>query len=182
MVDIHWEGCSQRSAPQKRHMAHLRRCAGCTPRKLSSRDGGDGKLQPSIGGDHTRQAHGHMSCSDLGRAQNSTQTSQSLCGVPEYLNLSGLDLGSAYNIGPASERSWQSNLEPKQCRQGKHTYHEPGQTQCGWNTASTCQCYLFAVFLPPHSKTEEVSLKVFTPIPLCQGRNKTLKRPANRRS
>ena len=131
MVDIHWEGCSQRSAPQKRHMAHLRRCAGCTPRKLSSRDGGDGKLQPSIGGDHTRQAPGHMSCSDLGRAQNSTQTSQSLCGVPEYLNLSGLDLGSAYNTGPASERSWQSNLEPKQCRQGKHTYHEPGQTQCG---------------------------------------------------
>ena len=33
MVDIHQEGCSQRSAPQKRHMAHLRRHAHCTPRK-----------------------------------------------------------------------------------------------------------------------------------------------------
>ena len=71
MVDIYREGCSQRSAPQKRHMAHLRRCAGCTPRKLSSRDGGDGKLQPSTGGDHAPQAPGHLSCLDLGRAQNS---------------------------------------------------------------------------------------------------------------
>ena len=33
MVDICQEGCSQRSAPQKRHMAHLRRHAHCTPRK-----------------------------------------------------------------------------------------------------------------------------------------------------
>ena len=43
------------------------------------------------------------------------QPSLCLCGVPEYLNLSGLDLGSAYNPGPASDSSWQSNLEPKQC-------------------------------------------------------------------
>ena len=40
---------------------------------------------------------------------------------PEYLNLSGLDLGSAYNPGPASDSPRQSNLEPKQCTQGKHT-------------------------------------------------------------
>ena len=33
MVDICREGCSQRSAQQKRHMAHLRRRARCTPRK-----------------------------------------------------------------------------------------------------------------------------------------------------
>ena len=50
-----------------------------------------------------------------------------LCGVPEYLNLSGLDLGSAYNPGLASHSSWQSNLEPKQCRQGNHTHHERGK-------------------------------------------------------
>ena len=54
-----------------------------------------------------------------------------LYGVLEYLNLSGLDLGSAYNPGLASDSSQQSNLEPKQCRQGKHTRHEQGQTQCG---------------------------------------------------
>ena len=45
MVDIHREGRSQRSAPQKRYMAHLRRCTGCTPRKPSSRDGEGDKLQ-----------------------------------------------------------------------------------------------------------------------------------------
>ena len=55
------------------------------------------------------------------------QPSLRLCGVPEYLNLSGLDLGSAYNPGPASDSSWQSNLEPKQCRQGKHTLGEGGK-------------------------------------------------------
>ena len=42
-VDRHQEGCSQRSASQKRHTAHLRRRASCTPRKLSSRDAGGNK-------------------------------------------------------------------------------------------------------------------------------------------
>ena len=62
-----------------------------------------------------------------------TQAQQSLhlCEAPKYLNLSGLDLGSAYNPGLASDNSWQSNLEPKQCRQEKHTRLEWGQTQCG---------------------------------------------------
>ena len=45
MVDIRWEGCSQRSAPQKRRTPHLRRRIGCTPRKPSSRDGGGDKSQ-----------------------------------------------------------------------------------------------------------------------------------------
>ena len=45
MVDIRREGRSQRSAPQKRHTAHLRMCAGCTSRKPSGRDGGGDKLQ-----------------------------------------------------------------------------------------------------------------------------------------
>ena len=56
------------------------------------------------------------------------QSSLHFCGVPDYLNLSGLDLESAYNPGPASDSSWQSNPEPKQCRQGKHTHCEQGQT------------------------------------------------------
>ena len=64
------------------------------------------------------------------------QLSLRLCGVPEYLNLSGLDLGSAYNPGPASDSSRQSNREPKQCRQGKHTLREQGQTQCGRDSVS----------------------------------------------
>ena len=39
MVDIHQEGCSQRSAPQRRHTAHLRQCSPGTPGKLSSQTG-----------------------------------------------------------------------------------------------------------------------------------------------
>ena len=93
------------------------------------------------------------------------QPSLHLWGLPEYLNLSSLDLGSAYNAGLASDSSQQSNLEPKQCRHGKHTCRERGQTQCGWDTASTHQCYLFAVFLPPHSTTEH--LKKCPPLPPC---------------
>ena len=39
----------------------LRRCTGCTPRKPSSRD-------------RAHQTPGHLSCSDLGRAQNAGPT------------------------------------------------------------------------------------------------------------
>ena len=70
MVDICQEGHSQRSAPQKRHTAHLRRRTRCTPRKPSSWDGGGDKSQPSTGGDSTRRAPGHLSSLDLGRTQN----------------------------------------------------------------------------------------------------------------
>ena len=132
-MDIHREGRSQRSAPQKRHTAHLRRHAGCTPRKLSRWEGGGDKMQPSTGGDCARQAPGHLSCSDQGRVQNIVR----LCEVPENRNLSGLDLGRACNPGPTSDSSWQSSLEPEHCRLGKHTRHEQGQTQCGLGTAHT---------------------------------------------
>ena len=73
-VDIHWEGHSQRSVPQKRHMAHLRRRIHCTPRKLSSWDRGSNKMHPQTGGDCTFQAPGHLSCSDVGRASNGGPT------------------------------------------------------------------------------------------------------------
>ena len=52
MVSKCQEGHSQRSASQKRFMAHLRRCTHCTPRKPSGWDGGGDKLQPSTGGDY----------------------------------------------------------------------------------------------------------------------------------
>ena len=48
---------------------------------------------------------------------------------------------------------------------------EQGQAQQGWDTACTRQCYLFAASLPPHSATEQVSLKKKKyPLPpsLCQ--------------
>ena len=98
-----------------------------------------------------------------------TQAQLSLClwGLPAYLNPSGLDLVGACSPGPASDGSRQSNLEPEQCGQGGHTRCERGQAQCGWDTASTRQCYLFAASLPPHSATEQVSLKKCPPPPPC---------------
>ena len=131
-----------------------------------------------------RQTPHHLSCSDLGRAQNAGPTESvplRTTWVPEPERLGP---GGASSPGPATDGSWRRNLEPEQCGQGGYTRHEWGQTQCGWGTASARQCYLFAVSLPPQSATEQVSLKkkVSTTVPLCQGVNQTLKRPANRRS
>ena len=64
-VDIHQEGGSQRSAPQRRHTAHLRRCSHCTPRKLSAWDRGGNKMHHPTWGECTREAPGHLSCLDL---------------------------------------------------------------------------------------------------------------------
>ena len=74
MVDICQEGCSQRSAPQRRHTAHLRRHSHCTPRKPSSWDGGGDKTPPPTWGECSCQAPGHLSCSGLGRAQSTGPT------------------------------------------------------------------------------------------------------------
>ena len=120
--------------------------------------------------DHTHQTPHHQSCSDLGKAQTRVQPSLRLWGLPECLNLGGLDLGGACSPGPASDGSPQSNLEPEQCGQGGYTRRERGQAQCARDTASTCQCYLFAASLPSHSATDQVSLKrVSTTAPLVSG-------------
>ena len=74
MDDIRQAGCSQRSAPQKRHTAHLRRHAHCTPRKPSGWDWGGYMPQPSTGSDYARQTPGHLSCLDLGLVQNAGPT------------------------------------------------------------------------------------------------------------
>ena len=49
MVDIHQEGCSQRSAPQRRHTARLRQCSPCAPRKPSGWNRGGDKTWCSPG-------------------------------------------------------------------------------------------------------------------------------------
>ena len=81
-----------------------------------------------------------------------------------------LNLGSSRNPDPLCTVPVQSNLEPEHCRPVKHMCHELGQTQCGpytVNTPHTCQWYLFAVFLPLHSTTEQVSLNKWPPSPAC---------------
>ena len=74
MVEVRWEGHSQRSAPQKRHMARLRGMCLQPLRKLSGWDGGVDKTHPAPGGDCACQAPGCLSCSDLGAAQNTGPT------------------------------------------------------------------------------------------------------------
>ena len=69
MVDILQEGRSERSAPQRRHTAHLRWHSYCTPRKLSSWDRGGDKMHHPTRGVCACQAPGHLSCSDIRRAQ-----------------------------------------------------------------------------------------------------------------
>ena len=81
--------------------------------------------------DCAHQAPGHRAAWTWEGHKTQVQPSLHLCGVPENLKLSGLDLGSAYNPGSASDSSQQSNLEPEQCRLGNHTHHEQGQMQCG---------------------------------------------------
>ena len=95
-VDIHQEGRSQRSAPQRRHTAHLRQCSHCAPRKLSGGDGGGDKTHCPTWGECTHQAPGRLSCSNLGRAQNAGPTES----VPLWST---------------------QEPEPEQCRPGKCT-------------------------------------------------------------
>ena len=73
-VDICQEGCSQRSAPQKRHTAHLREARPQPPGKPSGWDAGGDKTHPPPGGDCARHAPGYLNCSNLGRAQNAGPT------------------------------------------------------------------------------------------------------------
>ena len=101
-----------------------------------------------------------------------TQAQPSLChcGVPKNLNLSGLDLGSAPSPGLTTDSSLAEQPRAWKCRPWKHTRSERGQTQCGWDTASTphtCQWHLFAGFFPLHSRTEQVSINKWPPPPPC---------------
>ena len=74
MFDIQQEGRSQRSAPQRRHMAHLRQCSRCTPRKPSGWDEGGDKTRCPTKVECACQPPGHQTCLDLGRAQNTGPT------------------------------------------------------------------------------------------------------------
>ena len=137
MVDIHQEGYSQRSAPQKRHVAHLRRHAHCTPRKLSGWDGGGNKMQPSPGGDCARQAPDHLSCSDLGRAQSAGPTESAPLWSTQEPEPERLRPVKCTQPRACLRQFPAEHLEPEKCRLGKHTHCERGQTQYSKDTVST---------------------------------------------
>ena len=109
-------------------------------------------------------APGHLSFSDQGRAPNTSPTESARLWrtgepEPEWLRPGKCTQPRALSL--------QSNLKPEQCRLGKHTRHEQGQTQCGQDTANTHQSYLFAASLPPDGMTEQLSLKKCSPPPPC---------------
>ena len=72
-VDIRQEGHSQRSAPQRRHTAHLRQRSCCHPGNRGTGTGEALRRTPTWR-ESTHQTPGHLSCSDLGRAQNAGPT------------------------------------------------------------------------------------------------------------
>ena len=157
---------SLRSAPERRHTAHLGLCSWGT---RETKWPGWGRcircmanLEQCI-----HQATSRLNCSDLGRAQThspsrsvplqSTQEHEQLrpekcmncrahveqCHCRAPWSLSSVDLGSTRCLG----------LWP---------------TQCGPSTASTshtCQWYLFAVCLPLHSTIEQVRINKGPPSP-----------------
>ena len=69
MVDICQEGHSLKSAPQRRHTAHLSQCTCGAPRKRAAGTREVTRCTTYLG-QCTRQAPGRLSCSDLGGAQN----------------------------------------------------------------------------------------------------------------
>ena len=78
----------------------------------------------------------------------------------------------ASSPGPAMDGSRQSNLEPEKCGQGGYTRRERGQTQFGWSTASTRQCYLQHPSLPSQqcdwtSEPKKQNKKSILHHPLC---------------
>ena len=74
-VDICQEGRSLRSAPQRRHVAHLRRRSCGTPRKLSGQDWEVSKTTALLG-QCAPQAPGHLSCSELGSHKTHAQPTE----------------------------------------------------------------------------------------------------------
>ena len=170
MVDLCQEGRSLRSAPQRRHMAHLRWCPLRHPGNPAAGPGRWLKCTVRLG-QGTHQALGRLSCSDLGRARNArpTKSVPLWCTPepePEQLR-SGKCRKPRACFGQFLFRAtWSlSSVDPE-----SKSACEWGQTQCGPDTASTphtCQCYLFAVLLPPHSTTEQVSLNKWPPSTTC---------------
>ena len=132
-ADILQEGRSQRSAPQRRHTVHLRRCSRCAPRKprlgrgggKTHRPPGESALakHPVAGAARTWEGHKTQAQPSVPlwttREPGPEQPRPGKCTQPRALLRQVL----------------QSNLEPEQRRPGKRTRREWRQTQRGPDTA-----------------------------------------------
>ena len=132
----------------------LRRCAGCTPRKPSSGEA----ISRS---DRARRTPHNLSFSDLGRAQNAGPTESvplRTTWVPEPERLR-----PGRSMQPRACLGWFPAEQPRAWAVGREATRAVSR---GWPSVA---CYLFAASLPPHSTTEQVSLKKKSVLhcPLC---------------
>ena len=136
--DRGWLTPATRSAPQRRHMAHLRWCSHCTHRTLNDWDRGGDKTHHPTWGMCAHQAPGRLSFSDLRRAQNA--------GPTESVPLWGTREPKPEQCRPGKCMQPRACLRQFLCRatwrlssidrESTHTC-EQQQTQCGPDTAST---------------------------------------------
>ena len=104
-VDIHLEGGSQRPVSQ-RHMAHLRWCSRYAPGKPRARTREVIRVPiPPRGSAFTKHLIA-WAARTWEWHKTQAQPTLCLCGLPENLNLSSLDLGSTRNPGPALDSSF----------------------------------------------------------------------------
>ena len=153
-------------------MAHLRWCFCSAPRKPSSWDWGSDKMHRTPGMVHSPST---WSPELLRPGKSTKHRSNWVCAFVEYPRTW---TWAAYTWDmhatqcPLCIVPLQSNLKPEHCRPGKHRRLEGGKTQCDPDTASTThthQWYLFSVFLPPHTTTDQVSLNKWPTLFPCAG-------------
>ena len=103
-VDICWKCCSQRQAFQRRHTVELRQRSHCTNKNGAA--GTEEVIRLTVPGESALGKH-LVTWAAWTWEGYKTQAQQSLClcGVPENLNLSSVDLRSARNPGPTLESS-----------------------------------------------------------------------------
>ena len=165
MVDIHREGCSQRSVPQKRHKAHQLGAPG------NRGWDGEGRSRAAPEENALVKLLVPWAAWTGEGTKMQAQPSLGLCGVSENMNLSGLDLGSACNSGPASCRAaWsQSSVD------GESTYAVSGANPV-WPEHCEYSPHMPVTFVcsvppsPQHDWTSEPKQET-TSARLCQGGN-----------
>ena len=77
-----------------------------------------------------RQTPHHLSCLDLGRAQNTGPTESAPLRTIQVPESERLRIGRYMQPRTGLGRFRWSNLEPEQCGQGGYTSRECGQAQC----------------------------------------------------
>ena len=118
-------------------MAHVRQRSCCAP---GNQVAGTREVIRGTAclGECTHQPPGRMSCSDLGRAQNTDPTeSVPLWSTREPESQQFRPGKCMKHRACFGQFPCRTTWKPDQCRPGKHTHHEQGQTQCGPDTAST---------------------------------------------